>query len=376
MKKSYKKIYIIELILFIVLLFNSFFKNILSNYFIILFMVLALILFKINFNFEKDKHSNVMNTVKTILIYLIIVLVIYFAIGIVTGFARNGNYYTKEGFITFLLPIILLSVLNEFFRYQVLQKSEGNIKLIILTTILLIFVNITNTLYHADFSSGYNILVFVGLYLLPSIGLNLCSTYICIKAGYKPSMMLNIILGLYMYLLPILPNYSEYMKSIFDLFVPLVLFMVLLKDFRDVLDLEVLIRGDKKKNIIGYSFLFVLVITLTYFTSGYFKYTAVAIASGSMHPTFDKGSVVIVKSVDKKYDKLEIGDILAFRYENRIIVHRIIRIEHVNGEYFFYTKGDANEDEDNWKIEQSMVMGTVSVKIPFIGYPTVWLSQF
>lgn len=375
MKKSYLKILIIELTLFLVLLFNSFFKNILSNYYIVLFMVLALIIFKINFNFEKDKHQNSSNVMKSILIYLIIVLVIYYIIGFFSGFAYNNNYYTFKSFTTFILPTALVIILSEFLRYQLLQKSEGNILLVIFTTILLITVDVTNTIYYADFDSVYNILVFVGLYLLPSIARNLCKTYICLNAGYKPSLLLGLVLGVYSYLLPIVPNFSEYMKSIFDLLVPIILFTILLREFKDVLNEEVMTRSNNKINIISYALLFGLVVVLTYFTSGYFKYTAVAIASGSMSPTFDRGAVVIIKKIDKDYDKIKVGDIVAYEYENKVIVHRVVKVLDIDGEHYFYTKGDANASQDGYKITEDMIKGIVNVQIPFIGYPTVMLSE-
>ena len=47
----------------------------------------------------------------------------------------------------------------------------------------------------------------------------------------------------------------------------------------------------------------------------------------------------------------------------------------VDGETIFYTKGDANHDIDNYKITEDMIIGTVNVKIPYIGYPTVWLNE-
>ena len=41
----------------------------------------------------------------------------------------------------------------------------------------------------------------------------------------------------------------------------------------------------------------------------------------------------------------------------------------------YYTKGDANEQIDGYKITMDMVIGTVNFKIPYIGYPTVWVNE-
>lgn len=94
-----------------------------------------------------------------------------------------------------------------------------------------------------------------------------------------------------------------------------------------------------------------------------------------MYPVFDKGFLVIVEQIHKNYDVLQVGDIIAYPMRNTIVVHRIVNIEEVSGEFYFYTKGDANSYEDNYKIPQENIVGLVRVAIPYIGYPTVWLSE-
>lgn len=94
-----------------------------------------------------------------------------------------------------------------------------------------------------------------------------------------------------------------------------------------------------------------------------------------MYPTFERGAVAIIKKIDENFESLEIGDIIAYHYENRIIAHRIEKIAEVNGSKYYYTKGDANESIDNYVVREEMIMGTINIYIPFIGYPTVWLNE-
>ena len=91
-----------------------------------------------------------------------------------------------------------------------------------------------------------------------------------------------------------------------------------------------------------------------------------------MEPVISKGDVVIV---DKDFKKFESGDILAYAYEGKVIVHRIVKIIDAEDETFVYTKGDANNNYDNYKITKDMFIGIVKIKIPFIGYPTVLLNE-
>lgn len=374
MKKGYIKLLLMEFFLMVVLFINSFIFNLLSGYWLILFMLLILLFFKYNFGLEKDRHANYKDLIKTILIYLLLVLVAYYAIGFISGFAHNENYYTIKGLLTFIVPTIATSILSEYLRYQFLQKSEGNNLLIICTVFIFTFIDVSNSIYYGDFKTTYSFLVFIGLYMLPSIFQNVCYSYLSVKSGYKPVMVLSLLLGVTPYLLPIVPDYSEFMKSLFNVLVPTILLIYMLKYFDDRINVELLGKTDSKKNIVINSIFICTLLVVTYFVSGYFKYSAIAIASGSMSPTFTKGSVVIVKKIKDK-NKLDVGDIIAYNYDGKIVIHRLSNIVEIRDERWYYTKGDANEKEDNYKIEEDMILGVVNVAIPLIGYPTVWLSE-
>ena len=94
-----------------------------------------------------------------------------------------------------------------------------------------------------------------------------------------------------------------------------------------------------------------------------------------MNPTFDRGSVAIIKKIEKNYSDLEVGDIIAYKYNNKIIAHRINRITEIDNSRYFYTKGDSNDDIDNYVVRENMIMGIIQTYIPFIGYPTVWINE-
>ena len=377
MKKGYTKVLIIELILIAFLLLNSFVVNVLSNYMLVLFLFLSLCLYKIFFDFEKNKHRNTNDIIIYLIIYLLIVVVLYYAIGFFTGFVKIPNYYNLYGLFNIILPIVLTILISEFFRYQLLRKSEGNLKLIVLTTILFILVDVTNSIYFADFSSGYSIIVFVGITLLPSICKNIFCTYTSAKTWYKPAIILSLCVGLYKYLLPIIPDFNEYLLSMFSLLVLAVITLLLTRILKDESDVqpELDSRNQRKVFVAAYIFEILFAIILIYFVSGYFRYYAIAIASNSMYPTFERGSVAIIRKIDENYHELKVGDIIAYHYENRIIAHRIAKMIEVDETKYYYTKGDANEGIDNYVVRQDMIMGTINTYIPFIGYPTVWLNE-
>jgi len=85
--------------------------------------------------------------------------------------------------------------------------------------------------------------------------------------------------------------------------------------------------------------------------------------TGSMETAIPVGSVVLIKPVDP--ETLKIGDVICFTLsEPTTITHRIFSITDEG----FITKGDANEDPDQWTVKKENVIGIVVLTIPYIGY--------
>lgn len=373
MKKSYKRLIIFQSLMLLILILNSFISNILSEYNIVLMLVIMLICFKIFLGFEKNNHRYIKDVLFEIVVFLIVFFILYYLFGIFIGFAKTENYYNFNGLKTFIIPTILTIVLKEILRYMMLKKSEESKILLIITCILFIFLDISNPIYFNKFSTSYDSFIFVSLTLLPAISVNIMCSYLSLKSGYKPVILYLLVMGLYQYLLPIVPNPSEYLSSIIQLVVPAVLCYRLYTFFKKRKD-EYKEREYNKKSYFILLIPIVVIIVSVYFTSGYFHYYAVAIATGSMEPKIKKGDVVVIEKMSG-YDTLKEGQIIAFKYNNVLIVHRIIRIIEKNNSYYFYTKGDANNGEDGYPVTEDMILGKVNVKIPFVGLPTVWLKE-
>ena len=58
-----------------------------------------------------------------------------------------------------------------------------------------------------------------------------------------------------------------------------------------------------------------------------------------------------------------------------MIVHRVADIQIINGTTRYYTKGDANEDLDTGFITDANIVGLVNYKLPFVGFPTLWIRS-
>lgn len=374
MKRGYKRLLIFELIMFFIFIINSFFWNILGSYTTVIFLLVIIIIFEKLFGFERDKHRYTQEIIFDIIIFLLIFFLLYYLFGIVIGFVRTDNYYNLHGIVKIIIPITLTISLKEFLRYNLITKADGNKLLIILSVILFISMDITNSMYYSEFINKDEMFLFIALSLLPSISTNLVCSYLSYKVGYKPNLVFLIVLNLYPYLLPIIPNPNEYLTSLIKFLLPIILGYRLSGFFKLEADEEIE-RNYNKKLISLLIIPSIVVINLVYFTSGYFRYHAIAIASGSMEKQISKGDVVIIKKIENQYDELKKGQIIAYKYQGIIVVHRIVKILKDDGKYLVYTKGDANHDPDNYVVEQNTIIGTVKMKIPFVGLPTVWLNE-
>ena len=374
MRRGHKKLLIFEIIVFSIFFINSFVSSILGSYKTIVFLLILVGAFKLLFGLEKDRHRYTKDIIFEILIFMTIFFVLFYFLGIFITFARIENYLTSYGIKTFILPVVLTILIKEYLRYQMVSKSDGSKLLICTTCALFIFLDITDPIRYADFKTSYGIFMFLAMTLFPSISTNIVCTYITKKTGYKPIILYLLIIELYQYIIPIIPNPDKYLTSVIKLVLPVVLVFRLAKFFK-IEDDEDVERDYNKKNYWFIVIPAVFIVVIVYFTSGYFKYHAIAIASGSMEPKIYKGDVVVIEKINDRFDELEVGQVIAYRYEGIMIVHRLIKIEKVNDEYYFYTKGDNNATEDNYAIREEMIYGTVNVKIPFIGIPTVWLNE-
>lgn len=103
------------------------------------------------------------------------------------------------------------------------------------------------------------------------------------------------------------------------------------------------------------------------------------VLSSSMSPTYEAGDAIIVNEV--RPEKIEEGDVITFEAPSRTsgqtqgtdrITHRVVEVVNKDGERYFRTKGDANEESDKQLVPASNVVGRVSFGIPYIGYATAF----
>ena len=374
MKKGQKKLLLFEIFLIVFFLVSGFISSILNGYKLVTLLLVLAIIFKFLFGFEKDNHRYTKEVIIQIIVILAISFSAYYLAGFIFGFAKTVNYYSFYGLTVFILPSFLTIILEEYLRYNMLRKSEGSKLLIVLCCIFFIVIDVLNNMVMSVFSTYHYLFMFVALNVIPAISRNIACTYISSKAGFKPNMIWVCVLRLYFYLIPLIPDVGNYIVAVIDLVFPLIILYFIYRYYQKREDEDIPPRLLKKKDFISLPVTIFIVVAMVYLTSGFFRYQIVAIGSGSMTGTINKGDAVIIKRIDDT-SNLKKGDVVAFKYDGVLIVHRLINIVDTGDQILFYTKGDANSKPDNFYLEDSNIIGTVNVKIPYIGIPVVWLSE-
>jgi signal peptidase len=91
------------------------------------------------------------------------------------------------------------------------------------------------------------------------------------------------------------------------------------------------------------------------------------IRGSSMSPTIPLGSVVSVRQAAP--ETIEVGDVITVRAENSVLfTHRVVRTAEMDGQWFFETKGDANQSADPAVAPASAVIGVAHFYVPYVGF--------
>jgi len=109
-----------------------------------------------------------------------------------------------------------------------------------------------------------------------------------------------------------------------------------------------------------FSTLFIITILLMLVLEVCGVLTIAVVSTDSMEPTIPPGSIAFFLH----YDQYGVGDVIAFRVYNNLMMHRINETSSTG----FFTKGDANENRDPWRVPSSAIKGRLILSFPLLGY--------
>lgn len=317
---------------------------------------------------EQDKTQS-------LLIALIVYIIAYFLLGLIFGFERTP--YAKDLFsiIKNLWSFAGLIFFQEFIREALIKNEKKKVWNFILMTIIFAAINLNIFNIASNYETLKEGFMYTSTTLIPTILESALCTYLVYIGGVRFSIIYRLFVTVPPFIVPIIPNLDWFGTAIVGVLLPLAVYVYM--NYVHVNKAERLSKRERRKyNPIVYVPVFVLIAMLAGFVMGLFKYQPIAVLSGSMSPTFNRGDAIVINKLNttEKYELKE-GDIIQFVSGTKYVVHRIVEI--TNDEYgnkLFVTKGDHNNTIDANKVAIEDVIGKVSFVVPYIGYPSVWLS--
>lgn len=376
-KKSYLVINIILTLLFIFLCINLFALKFTSYLFLIITILVPTAIIIYIYGYEGKSRRFKYELSFYVLIYAIGFLILTYMLGLFVGFTSNVYKLNFTNLIHNIIPYAILIFLSEIFRYEIIRKGDGSTLSYVLTTIILILVDLC--LFHNtyDLTTGDGQIKYICVIIIPSTFKNIILMYFTKNGGVYPSLLYRFFLDLKLVIVPIFPNFGSYFECIINTTLPVLMAFIIhfnLKKFEDENE-EINVKGSKKIKKIVIIIIFAIVIVINILVSCVFKYGMIAIGSNSMIPIFSKGDAVLYERINDETN-LEIGQIIIFKKDKKTIVHRLIEIVDIgNNEKVYFTKGDANEDPDGYPIERKNIVGVYKAGIKYIGFPSVALSE-
>ena len=368
----------LEMIILIMFLFlNSFVFKIKNTYvFFGILVFLSLITYFI-VGYEKQTQRNKKDVFLNIVSYLLIYFLVTYIFGLATGFVRTAYSLSVNNILKNIFPYLVIILVREFFRYLYFCKAKESKLLIFFGMLFFILLDVNLNIHLYNISKLEGLIKMVSIVIFPSISKNILLSYLTVKSGYKNTIFYSCVMELNKFFLPIFPDFGEYIMTLINVLFPLGVLYGIIDKFKFNEKRRITSSRYHSKNLLFYSIITFILLIIIMLTSGYFKYYALTIGSGSMEKTISKGDVVIVRKLKQnELNKLRVKKhILVYNHGGQIIVHRLVEIKEIGKKTFYITKGDNNLTKDSYNVEPKDVIGIVSFKIKYIGYPTVSLNE-
>lgn len=362
---------IIDFVLIIYIAISFILKDKLGSslyaYNVILFGILLIASYFL-LGFMPNKKNRIKNHISNVYITITIFYVItIYLLGNATNYIKNPINISNIIFLTIYL------IMSEIFRFVIISKctKKSNNQYIITFIYILFDVLIMSKLSPTHLLTPINIAYLTTIAVLK----NSLLTYTTYKYGYYPCFIYAFVVTIMPIIFPLYPELGNYISLIIFIIYTSIIFYNISKPTRK----EEEETANTYKKSFGYyveRISLVLIIIIIILVSGAFKYSLSAIASDSMYPEIKRGDAVLLsKPSEKELNSLKKGMVVAFEENDTIITHRILAITEEDGEEYIVTKGDNNSTKDVTKKKKDDIIGIVKFKIPYLGYPSVEISD-
>ena len=188
---------------------------------------------------------------KTSITYRIIAIVMLFftityACGLIMGFERTAYSLNPLAIISNILMPVVIIVCMEIYRYVTISTTNKK-SIMITTTIALIIFEILISIRLNSLLAVSSLFKTLTTIMFPIISKNFLMSYLAHHGELKQTLIYRLPLEIYIYLLPIIPNFNDYIRSMIGICMPVLIYVYISK----YLDLENGIYIEKKDSKIS-----------------------------------------------------------------------------------------------------------------------------
>jgi signal peptidase len=306
--------------------------------------------------------------------------IVLLVIVVVFGASRNAMTPNMIVFLRNLWERGSVILLGEYIRFTLIKNTNfrNRTVIIIALTVVLAYSNIYAVRMLVEGSAIAWDLFFESAFRVLMI--SVMASCFAITGSLLSVVLTSFVYAMIPYLLPVLPNTTT---LIFSLIISGMSFLTAV--------IYLLVSDDKKrgqrlrekravqyirKPLFGYLIMALLIGNIAAFFIGSFNVYPIAVLTGSMSGTFERGSLVIIEKVPpgEAYVRVREGDIIHYiNHRGVLYVHRVVDFRYdINGERVYITKGDAGDVVDPYPVSQDNVLGIVRATIPYLGYPYIY----
>ncbi len=299
----------------------------------------------------------------------VVLLTLLYMTGLEFGFVRNPYALHARFLLGYALPTSVIIVASEYARY--VMRAQNDKAADVLSYLFCVVAEVLTFGNFAYVNTFNRFMDFVGVTLFPAIIANLLYHYLSKRYGATPNIVYRAVLALYTYFIPIVSGIPDSLLAFAKLFIPILIYLFI----------DALFEKKKKYALVKTSKLSVVITAVAVvimagvvmLISNQFRFGVLVVATPSMTGELNKGDAAIFEKYEDQ--PLVEGQVIVFEKYGSLIIHRVVDIQTVNGTTRYFTKGDANEDLDAGFIHSSDIVGVVNYKVPYIGYPTIWLRS-
>lgn len=365
LKKSDLFAILLIVILFPVLIYLKSFSRIFLSIFLSIYAIIICNVIK------KNKIISIKSNQVLLLVLAIAVinLTTFYLLGLYFGYTGSNIKFSAWAIFNYIIPITIIIVSSEIIRYRITLEDNNFSKTLIVIAMILIDMILYTQTYNITVLKDF--LAIMGFVIFDSIATNLLYEYITLRYGSKPIITYRVITGLYMYIIPFVPNVQIFLRTIIRMIIPYLMYLLL--EFVFEKKQKIKDKKAKRNNYVAIGVILTGIILLAMLISCRFYYGILVVGSESMTGAINKGDATIF--VKYKNQKIKDGDVVIFKKDDLRIIHRVIGTTKVGNNYRYYTKGDSNAVMDSDYIEDKDIIGIGKLRIPYIGYPTIWLRE-